>query len=45
REWTSSDRTVDVMINRLRRKLEVDPKDPRILLTVHGVGYQLNLDE
>jgi two-component system, OmpR family, torCAD operon response regulator TorR len=40
REWMPNDRTIDVMVNRLRRKLEVNPKEPIILVTVHGVGYQ-----
>ena len=42
REWMPNDRTIDVMVNRLRRKLEVNPKEPIILVTVHGVGYQFN---
>jgi two-component system torCAD operon response regulator TorR len=33
------DRTVDVLVGRLRRKIEVDPKRPRLIVTVHGVGY------
>ena len=33
------ERSVDVQINRLRRKLEVDPKAPLYLQTVRGVGY------
>jgi len=32
-------RTVDVHLAQLRSKLEVDPKQPRHLLTVHGSGY------
>ena len=36
-----SDRTVDVQINRLRRKLEVDPSNPVYLQTVRGIGYRL----
>jgi two-component system, OmpR family, torCAD operon response regulator TorR len=44
REWMPNDRTIDVMVNRLRRKLETNPKDPKILVTVHGVGYQFVLD-
>lgn len=40
----SNDRTVDVQINRLRRKIEVDPADPRFLQTVRGVGYRLVID-
>ncbi|EEA95781.1 response regulator [Pseudovibrio sp. JE062] len=39
REWDPSDRTVDVLIGRLRRKIEVTPKDPSLIRTVHGVGY------
>jgi DNA-binding response OmpR family regulator len=36
-----TDRTVDNAIVRLRRKLEPDPRRPRHILTVHGVGYKL----
>ncbi len=35
------ERTVDVQINRLRRKLEVDPSNPLYLQTVRGIGYRL----
>jgi two-component system, OmpR family, phosphate regulon response regulator OmpR len=35
------ERTVDVQINRLRRKIEKDPKFPRFLQTVRGKGYVL----
>jgi two-component system response regulator VicR len=38
-------RTVDNHIALLRSKLEDDPSNPRHLLTVHGVGYKLVLDE
>jgi DNA-binding response OmpR family regulator len=41
REWVPNDRTIDVLIGRLRRKLRDDPANPRIILTVHGVGYLL----
>lgn len=34
-------RTVDNFILRLRQKIEEDPNDPRIILTVHGMGYKL----
>jgi DNA-binding winged helix-turn-helix (wHTH) protein len=35
------DRSVDVLISRLRRKIEANPKLPRIILTAQGVGYTL----
>lgn len=35
------DRTIDVQVGRLRRKLEVDPKNPEIIKTVRGGGYVL----
>jgi two-component system, OmpR family, torCAD operon response regulator TorR len=34
-----SDRTIDVLIRRLRGKLEEDPRDPQLFVTVHGEGY------
>ena len=41
-EYEGYQRNVDPHINRLRRKIEVDPKNPRYVLTVRGVGYKLN---
>ncbi len=38
------DRSVDTMVARLRRKLEADPANPKILTTVTGVGYMLKAD-
>ena len=35
-------RAVDVQITRLRKKIETDPKTPRYILTIRGLGYQLN---
>jgi DNA-binding response OmpR family regulator len=35
------DRSVDVLISRLRRKIEANPKSPRIILTAPGEGYKL----
>ncbi|HKG72673.1 MAG TPA: helix-turn-helix domain-containing protein, partial [Aestuariivirgaceae bacterium] len=37
-------RTIDVQINRLRRKIEADPAAPVYLQTVRGAGYTLYLD-
>lgn len=34
-------RTVDNFILKLRQKVETNPEDPKIILTVHGVGYKL----
>lgn len=38
-DWESFDRSVDVLISRLRHKLEDDPKEPRFIKTVWGKGY------
>jgi DNA-binding response OmpR family regulator len=38
-------RTVDNFILKLRQKVETDPNNPRIILTVHGIGYKLVLPE
>jgi two-component system phosphate regulon response regulator OmpR len=37
-------RSIDVQVNRLRRKLEPDPRNPRYLQTVRGSGYVLRPD-
>jgi two-component system phosphate regulon response regulator OmpR len=37
-------RAVDIQVTRLRRKIEADPKAPRYLQTVRGVGYMLAPD-
>jgi two-component system phosphate regulon response regulator OmpR len=37
----SQERSIDVMITRLRQKLEVNPKNPRYLQTIRGSGYVL----
>ena len=41
REAEAFDRTIDVYVGRLRRKIEADPKQPRLIVTVPGVGYRL----
>ena len=40
-EGAAGERTVDVQINRLRRKIETDPANPIYLQTVRGIGYRL----
>nr|WP_183394423.1 response regulator transcription factor [Hansschlegelia beijingensis] len=39
------DRAVDVVVTRLRRKIEADPANPILLQTVRGLGYRLLTDE
>jgi two-component system alkaline phosphatase synthesis response regulator PhoP len=39
-ESESFDRAVDVHVKNLRRKLEPDPRHPRYVLTVYGIGYK-----
>lgn len=43
-ENATGERTVDVQINRLRRKIEPDPAQPNWLQTVRGLGYKLHVD-
>ena len=37
--WNPSDRSIDVHIAKLRRKLRDDPRQPRLIKTVRGMGY------
>jgi DNA-binding response OmpR family regulator len=41
REWGPLDRSIDVRIARLRRKIENDPSNPKLIKSVRGVGYVL----
>lgn len=43
-EYSTNTRTVDVHISKLRSKIEMQPDDPRYLVTLHGVGYMLKLN-
>ena len=40
----AQERTVDVLVNRLRRKIEQDPANPVYLQTARGAGYRLIAD-
>jgi DNA-binding response OmpR family regulator len=42
-EFDGYERTVDSHVKNLRRKLEVDPRNPRVVETVLGAGYRLGL--
>ena len=37
----AQERSIDVMITRLRQKIEIDPKNPKYLQTIRGSGYVL----
>ena len=39
REWDPYDRSIDIRVARLRRKVEADPDNPQVIRTVRGVGY------
>jgi two-component system phosphate regulon response regulator OmpR len=39
REWEPFDRSIDIRIARLRKKIEADPEKPKTLKTVRGAGY------
>ena len=43
-EGDVGERTIDVQINRLRRKIENDPANPVWLQTVRGIGYRLSVE-
>jgi len=44
RDYLPSSRTLDQHISQLRKVIEVDPKNPEIIKTVHGVGYRYDQD-
>ncbi|WP_127115151.1 two-component system response regulator TorR [Shimia sediminis] len=39
RQWAPDNRTIDVLVGRLRKKIETDPTQPDWIITVHGEGY------
>lgn len=43
-EWSPLDRTVDNQVARLRKKIERDPTEPKLIKTVRGVGYTFSCD-
>jgi DNA-binding response OmpR family regulator len=40
--YNGYDRSIDAHIKNLRRKIEVDPADPKYILTIYGIGYKFN---
>lgn len=43
-DWSPLDRSVDALVGRLRRKVESDPGNPRLIKSVRGVGYVFAAD-
>jgi len=44
RDYLPSSRTLDQHISQLRKTIEIEPKNPSIITTVHGVGYRFDPD-
>ena len=44
RSWDPFDRSIDIRISRLRRKIEKNPQKPEIIRTVRGIGYIFDPD-
>lgn len=44
REWDPYDRSIDIRITRLRRKIEADPECPQVIKTIRGAGYMFAPD-
>ncbi len=42
-QWESSERSIDVLISRIRQKIEANPKHPTLIRSVRGLGYQFTL--
>jgi DNA-binding response OmpR family regulator len=42
-DFPGYERTIDAHVKNVRRKLGDDPRDPRYVITVHGVGYKLGV--
>lgn len=40
RDWSPMDRSIDVLVGKLRKKIESDPKSPTLIKTIRGVGYK-----
>lgn len=42
REWSPFDRSIDIRISRLRKKIEPNPVHPQVIETVRGIGYRFS---
>lgn len=43
RDWSPIDRSIDVHIVNLRKKIEPDPRNPSVITTVRNVGYSFSV--
>jgi DNA-binding response OmpR family regulator len=41
-DFDGFDRTIDAHVKNLRQKIEADPRNPRFIMTVHGIGYRFH---
>ena len=41
RNWSPDDRSVDVLVGKLRKKIEKNPQHPKLIETIRGIGYKL----
>jgi two-component system OmpR family response regulator len=44
REWSPLDRSADMAVSKLRKKIEFDPRKPKLIKTIRNKGYQLSTD-
>lgn len=44
RDWSPNDRSIDVLVAKLRRKLGDDPRQPHLIKTIRGTGYRFSAD-
>ena len=40
RDWSHNDRSIDVLVGKLRKKIEEDPSQPKLVLTIRNFGYK-----
>jgi len=40
RDWSHNDRSIDVLVGKLRKKIEEDPSQPKLILTIRSFGYK-----
>lgn len=43
RDWSPDDRSVDMLVGKLRKKIEENPREPQLIETIRGVGYKFRI--